>query len=84
MIPFVQVTWASKNVGVFLVAQMAKGCTDVCLYLSPCHKTEAGNVRHAGQLQLLPIPDAPWVSVGIKFIAHLSSTLRGHSPVIAS
>ena len=49
---------------------------------SSCQRNKAGNVRPAGQLQPLPIPDAPWESVGVDFITHLPPTPGSHTSIM--
>ena len=47
-----------------------------------CQRNKAGNTKRAGQLQPLPIPDAPWMSVGMDWITHLPATPRGHTSIL--
>ena len=47
-----------------------------------CQRNKAGNTKRAGQLQPLPIPDAPWESVGMDWITHLPATPRDHTSIM--
>ena len=47
-----------------------------------CQRNKAGNTKRAGQLQPLPIPDAPWESVGVDWITHLPATPRDHTSIM--
>lgn len=49
---------------------------------SSCQRNKASNAKRAGPLQPLPIPDAPWMSVGIDWITHLPATPRGHTSIM--
>lgn len=47
-----------------------------------CQRNKASTQKPAGKLQPLPIPAAPWSSVGMDFITHLPKTATGFTAIV--
>ena len=59
-----------------------KDVEDYVKTCASCQRNKPSNARPSGLLQPLPIPDAPWQSVGIDFITHLPKTDAGHTSLM--
>lgn len=58
---------------------------DVATHVSSCHSCQRNKVSRqcpAGLLQSMPVPEAPWQSVGLDFITQLPETTSGNTQIV--